>query len=286
MKLEISIEKLKGYSLFVGVPMYGGQCAGAFCAATNELAEMCGKYGLKVRFFYLFNESLVQRARNYIADEFLRSDATHLMFIDSDIGFSAKDVIILWHLQTTYPEQYDILTAPYTKKLIDWEKITEVVNSGIVKQSSDLPWYAGDFAINMKEGTKEFKIDEPVEVLESGTGFMMIPKQVLEKYAKAYPEKSYKPDHLRQKNFNGKNEITAFFDCGIDPETKRYLSEDYYFCQQAQKVGIKLHMCPWIHLNHIGSYTYKGSLTALAQLNAASNTKTLTKDKKRVKINR
>lgn len=286
MKLEISIEKLRNYSLFIGTPMYGGNCTGAFCAATNELAEAFGKYGIPIRFFYLFNESLVQRARNYIVDEFMRSEATHLLFIDADIGFSAKDVITMLHLQTEYPDQYDILTGPYTKKVIAWEKVIDAVNSGMITNPSDLAWFAGDFAINTKETTKEFKINEPTEIYESGTGFMLIPRSALEKYAAAYPEKSYKPDHLRSKDFNGKNEIVAFFDCVIDPETKRYLSEDYYFCRQAQKIGIKVHLCPWVTLNHVGSYIYKGSLAALAQLQQATANKKLTSTQKSDKIRR
>ena len=43
-----------------------------------------------VQFGFLMNESLVTRARNALVWEFLQSDATHLMFIDSDIGFRRK----------------------------------------------------------------------------------------------------------------------------------------------------------------------------------------------------
>lgn len=268
-----------------------GNVTGAFCAATNDLAEMFGKYGITIRFYYLFNESLVQRARNYIVDEFIRSDYTHFLFIDADIGFNAKDVLTLFYLSITNPDKYDILTAPYTKKTILWDRVKEAVTSEIeLKSTSDLSYFAGDFAINFKNGTSEFRLDEPAEVEESGTGFMLIPREIFQKYKEAYPEKQYKPDHIRSKNFNGDTEIMAYFDCVIDPETKRYLSEDYYFCKNAKKIGIKLHMCPWIHLNHIGTYIYKGSLAALAQLQSTNqniqitNQRTLTNKQNRNKI--
>jgi hypothetical protein len=266
MKLEITTEHLKKYSIFVGAPMYGGQCAGTFCKSTNDLAAMAAKYGIEINFYYLFNESLVQRARNYVVDEFLRSECTHLLFIDSDIGFRANDVLSLLGIQTLNPEKYDILTGPYPKKTIAWEKIKAAVQAGKADNPFDLQFYAGDYVFNPAKGITEFKLDEPVAVSEAGTGFMLIPREVFKKYEDAYPELKYIPDHARTKNFDGSREITAFFDCGIDPESKRYLSEDYFFCHNAAKIGIKIHMCPWMELQHVGSYIFRGSLGAVASL--------------------
>jgi hypothetical protein len=95
MKLEVSTEELRKYSIFIGAPMYGGNCAGLFAKSVTDLGMMCARYGIEIRFYYLFNESLVQRARNYVVDEFMRSGCTHLMFIDADIGFKAKDVTFI-----------------------------------------------------------------------------------------------------------------------------------------------------------------------------------------------
>ena len=51
----------------------------------------------------------------------------------------------------------------------------------------------------------------------------------------------------------------AYFDTVIDPDSKRYLSEDYMFCRYARKAGMKVWVCPWIKLQHIGNYTFKGN---------------------------
>jgi hypothetical protein len=108
---------------------------------------------------------------------------------------------------------------------------------------------------------------------------MMIHRKVFEKYAAAYPELRYIPDHARTEHFDGSREITAFFDCVIDPVSKRYLSEDYMFSQYASKIGIDLWLCPWMELKHVGSYTFGGSLAAMAAIaasptaSAASNEK-------------
>ena len=53
-------------------------------------------------------------------------------------------------------------------------------------------------------------------------------------------------------------------------KSKRYLSEDYWFCQKAHEVGIKTWFCPWMRLQHVGSYIFGGSLADLAAIGAAA----------------
>jgi len=93
LEININISELREKKIFVGTPMYGGMCHGMYTKASCDLATTATKYGMDVKFFYLFNESLITRARNYLVDEFLRSPYTHLMFIDSDINFNPQDVL-------------------------------------------------------------------------------------------------------------------------------------------------------------------------------------------------
>jgi len=95
---------------------------------------------------------------------------------------------------------------------------------------------------------------------------MLITRDALERYRDTYPELAYKPDHARTDNFDGSREIHAFFDCVIDPESKRYLSEDYFFCRMARKAGLSVWMCPWMKINHVGSYIFRGDMGSLGQL--------------------
>jgi len=68
-------------------------------------------------------------------------------------------------------------------------------------------------------------------VLEIGTGFMMVKREVFPKFAEAFPHLRYKPDHVGQANFDGSRYIHAFFDTLIDTKdsptgggSDRYLS--------------------------------------------------------------
>ena len=286
MKIEVSLDQLRQYKIFVGTPMYGAQCAGTYTKSSTDLAMMCAANGIDVRFYYLFNESLIQRARNYIVDEFLRSECTHLLFIDADIGFNPRDVLGLLAVQIQDPEKYNIVTGPYPKKTIAWEKVAKAAAAGKGQENPfELENYTADYVFNPVNKQSGFRIDQPLEIGEGGTGFMLIPRETFEKFKTAYPELSYKPDHVRTDAFDGSREIMAYFDCIIDPETKRYLSEDYFFCRKARDAGMKVWMCPWMQLQHIGSYIFKGSLGHIGTLGMSatadqSSRKKLYKNKK------
>lgn len=268
MEISISIDELRKRKLFLGVPMYGGQCAGMFAKSVADLTAICTNHGIELKSYFLFNESLITRARNYIVDEFMRSDCTHMMFIDSDIGFDPRDVLAMMALQSDESE-YDVLAGPYPKKCISWEKIKLAVDKGMADEDPNvLERYVGDYVFNPKAGSGSIRIDVPVEVSEVGTGFMMTRRSAFEKFVAAYPQYSYKPDHVRTEHFDGTREIMQYFQAEIDPESKRYLSEDYWFCKKMQEIGGKIYYCPWMRLQHVGSYIFGGSLVDLAQIGA------------------
>ena len=273
IEIKVPTEVLRQRKLFLAVPMYGGQCSGMFTRAVADLATLCTHYGIQIRYYFLFNESLITRARNYCADEFMRSGDTHLMFIDADIGFNANDVIALLALQDHEDpaNEYDIIAGPYPKKCISWEKIKMAVDKGFADEDpQNLEKYVGDYVFNPAGGKSEILLNEPAEVLEAGTGFMMIRRRTFEKFQEAYPQQLYRPDHVRTEHFDGSREIMAFFDTPICPDTKRYLSEDYMFCQWTRKAGMKVWLCPWIQLKHVGMYVFGGSLVDIAQIGASA----------------
>jgi hypothetical protein len=283
IEISVSIEELRKRKIFVATPMYGGMCTGQYCKSSADLAILSSRYGMDVRFFYLYNESLITRARNYLVDEFLRSDCTHLMFIDADIGFDPDDVIALSVIAETGSDK-EIVCGPYPKKCISWEKIKKAVDRGFAdKDPQQLEKYVGDYVFNPTDGQDSIALNEPVEVLEGGTGFMIIQRGVFEKFREAYPHLSYKPDHVRTEHFDGSREIHAYFDCVIDPKTKRYLSEDYMFCQFSRDAGMKVWLCPWMKLEHQGTYVFGGSLVDLANLGvtATADVSMLKKKKKK-----
>jgi hypothetical protein len=263
--MSIPVEEMRKAKIFVATPMYGGQCNGLYMKACLDLQMSCAKYGIDCRFSFIFNESLITRARNYLTDEFIRTDMTHLLFIDSDIHFDPNDVLAMLALSLSQPEM-DIIGGPYPKKSINWANVALAARNHPTVDPKEFESLVGDFVFNpAKGGAQQFNVIQPLEVMEVGTGFMLIRRNVFDKFVEAFPEKSYKPDHRGTANFDGSREIHAFFDCVIDPETKRYLSEDYMFCQYSRKMGCKVWLCPWMRTQHIGSYAFTGDMRKIAQ---------------------
>ena len=265
MEIKVKVEELRQKKLFVATPMYGGMAHGMYIKSCLDLQGLLIKYGVEVKFSFLFNESLITRARNYLADEFLRSECTHLLFIDSDIHFNTQDVIALLALDK------DVIGGPYPKKAINWSNIAEAARKHPDLDAGELESLVGDYVFNVVKGTKQFSVTEPLEVLEIGTGFMLIKREVFEKMEEAYPQLRYKPDHVGQANFDGSRYIHAYFDTIIDTAdsatgggTDRYLSEDYMFCQLWRKIGGEIYLCPWMKTQHIGTYAFTGNMPAVA----------------------
>lgn len=254
---------------------------------------------MEVRFSFLFNESLITRARNYLVDEFIRSECTHLLFIDSDILFDPNDVFALLALDK------DVIGGPYPKKSINWRNVFNaskrvITDTGIDESKfnpGELEGVTGDYVFNAVPGTTSFRVSDPLEVMEIGTGFMMVKRGVFDKFRESYPHLNYKPDHVGQANFDGSRYIHAYFDTVIDKgytvedinkilqkaadgknvsydskkllDTKasdRYLSEDYMFCQYWRKIGGRIWLCPWMKTQHVGTYAFSGDMNRIAQL--------------------
>jgi hypothetical protein len=223
------------------------------------------KYGVETKFSFLFNESLITRARNYLVDEFLRSGYTHMLFIDADVHFNAQDVVALLALDK------EVIGGPYPKKTINWKNVAEAARKHPDLPVKDLEKLVGEYVFNVVKGTKNFSVTEPLEVMEIGTGYMMIKREVFDKMKEAYPTIHYKPDHVGQANFDGTRYIQAYFDTVIDTKdsiigggSDRYLSEDYMFCQMWRKIGGQIFLCPWMRTQHIGTYAFTGDMPAVA----------------------
>jgi len=229
----------------IGTPVYGSKCHGRYLFSLLSLLRLCSQLDIQVGVSSICSESLLQRSRNYVVDEFLRSGFTHLMFVDTDIFFEPEHVIALLILDK------DVIGAPYPeKRRIEWETVMEGIHKGL-HTNQDLDRVAGDLIFDKRVDPHHL-----VEVDVLKPGFMMVKRQVFDKLQMTYPENYYRPDHIGTAHFDGVRNIQMFFSVEIDPHTRKLLTEYEYFCQLWRRIGGTIYMCPWMVLTHIGTYMY------------------------------
>jgi hypothetical protein len=202
---------------------------------------------------FIFNESLIDRARNSLAHIFLKTDCTHLLFIDADIRFEADHVMALFEFDK------DIIAGIYPKKEINWPEVRKAAQRNVPDEQ--LKHYTGSWVVNLVdyEGTVTVPQNEPLEVWSGGTGMMLIKREVFEKMREVVP--SYVNDVVDLSGNNQPRErISQFFATSIEEGTERLLSEDYHFCATWRKMGGKIYAAPWMNLGHVGTYTFEGQL--------------------------
>lgn len=233
--------------LFVSTPCYGGICLQSYAESMLRLQRTCAMNNHQMLLDTTENESLVHRARNIaVARFYQKTDATHFLFIDADIHFDPDSVMRL------IKSGHDVAVAAYPKKCVMWNQAEEEVKKGATK---DLARVSASLVMNFKYAQTQI-IDGFAEVLDGPTGFMLIKREVFTKMFEKYPELLCVNDHQNK----DLDEYYAVFDCMIDPESRRYLSEDYAFCRRWQQMDGKIFADCMTVLGHIGNLRFQGTL--------------------------
>jgi hypothetical protein len=193
------------------------------------------------------NESLVHRARNVSVGRFMqKTDCEYLMFIDADIDFDPQAVVRL------VKSGHELSVACYPKKVVMWDQAAQAIKKG---DDRDMAMLSSSLVVNIGANRRTIE-DGFVEILDGPTGFMLINRSVFKKLEEKFPELWCKNDH-QNRDFD---DYHAAFDCMIDPESRRYLSEDYAFCRRWQQVGGKIYADVNTTLGHVGNLPFSGCM--------------------------
>lgn len=233
--------------VFLSTPCYGGLCLDKYMISIIKLQMRLIQSGIVLYIDTTENESLVHRARNVAVGRFMqKSDADYFMFIDADIHFEPESVIRL------IKSDHDVSVACYPKKCVMWEQAANAVKSG---DERNMAMLSSSLVINF--GARNRPIENGfIEILDGPTGFMLIKRSVFKKLEEKFPELWCKNDH-QNRDFD---DYHAVFDCMIDPDSKRYLSEDYAFCRRWQQCGGKIYADVNTTLGHIGNLPFTGCM--------------------------
>ena len=263
-KIEIPVGLLRQKHIFIATPCYGGQLGEPYFRSMMRLAIMCSKYDIPYTVSTLANESLITRGRNTLVSFFMENkDATHLFFVDADIEFEPEDMLRM----VAYDKP--VIVGAYPKKAVNWESIIGAARANLNETAQTIEGHSSNYVVNFdfikdNQGNKTPQVqiqDNLVKLKDAGTGFMCIKKEVIQQMFDAHPDLSYANDINVDQKFE--KHMYALFDCIIDPESRRYLSEDYTFCRRWQELGGDVWLDPRTALNHVGHYTFRGNIRKL-----------------------
>lgn len=238
----------RGSRVYVATPCFACQMSPKFLASLLMLHAECFMNGVEITVDFIGNESLVERARNVLVARFLNSDFTHLLFIDADIGFMPETVFRLLRWDK------DVTTAVYSKKSFDWDQIKQKLARG---DREPVHQMGLDFNINIASMSEPIGPTGFVRVLDSATGFMLIKRAVLERMSERYRDELLCVNDIPGQTVK---QYVALFACMIDPNTRRFLSEDYSFCRRYQMLGGDIWADTMSPLAHFGTNVFTGNI--------------------------
>lgn len=205
-----------GKDYYFGIPVHYSPTT-AFSVSMIHLKMMYPD----AEYHWLQGDSHPDRARNRIASQFVESGRKYLIFLDADLKFHPDGI------KRLIEHDKPIMAGFYAKKIMGPPQ-----------------WCANALT---EERTKEgFYL-----LRETGTGCLLIHKDVFTAMREAYPQLKYTCDP------DGKKEEYDYFSSGVYYDSikrrRRWLSEDWAFCWMATDCGFEILGDPDVVLLHEGT---------------------------------
>ena len=222
--IQVNIDYLRTTRVHICMPCYGGQLTEQCFMSYIKWANMCRQLNIDWTVETMTNESLISRARNTLTAKFLHNkESTHLMFIDADIGWEP------WHLLVMLDAQKDVIGGLYPMK------------------SLPVKW-----CVNGIPGLVEDPNSNHIEVTKTGTGFLLIKRDVFEKLDAHPATRPFNNDIGLPAELNP--HMKTYFYTAV--RENRYYSEDWTFCENWRDLGGQVFVDKRILLRHVGTYTF------------------------------
>lgn len=241
--------------LVVATPCFGGQVSSIYASSIFRLQRaLHGMSNVDLKVHLRDGDALITRARANLVTLFLDDPAaTHLLFVDADIGFAPEQVFRL------IESGADVVAGAYPIKRVNWDKARRAMQAG----RPNVPAASLDYVLEIENPDHVMVVRGFTRVRYAGTGFLMIRRQVLERMC-AHP--GYAPlqffrEHSHDALAGSPNRF-ALFECMIDPSSGTYLSEDFAFCKRWTDIGGEIWADLESRLDHVGPSVFHGDIAS------------------------
>src|SRR3954464_7335296 len=248
--------------LVVATPCFGGQVSSIYASSNFNLQRAVrSKSNLDLKIHTRDGDALITRARANLVTLFLDDPAaTHLLFVDADIGFTPDQVFRL------IESGADMVAGVYPIKRVNWDKARRMLDSN----RAAAPSAALDYVLEIENPDHVVAVNGFTRVRYAGTGFLMIRRHVLEKMCEHADHASLQ--FFREHSLDalaGSPNRFALFDCMIDHATGTYLSEDFAFCKRWTDMGGEIWADIESRLDHVGPSVFHGDISLQFAASAA-----------------
>ena len=241
--------------LVVATPCFGGQVSTIYASSIFELQRtLRASSNVELTVQMRDGDALITRARANLVTLFLNDPtATHLLFVDADIGFTPEQVFRLIECGA------DVVAGVYPIKRVNWEKARRALD----QKRTNVPAASLDYVLEIDDPDHVTVVRGFTRVRHAGTGFLMIRRHVLERMCAHpnYASLQFLREHSHDALVGSPNRF-ALFECMIDPESGTYLSEDFAFCRRWTDIGGEIWADLESSLDHVGPSVFHGDVSS------------------------
>ena len=241
--------------LVVATPCFGGQVSSIYAGSVFHLQRSVrSRSNIDLTVLMREGDALITRARANLVTLFLDNpSATHLLFVDADIGFTPDQVYRL------IESGADMVAGVYPIKRVNWDKARRMLGSN----KPAAPSAALDYVLEIEDPDHVIAVNGFTRVRYAGTGFLMIRRHALEKMCEHpnYASLQFFREHSIDALAGSSNRF-ALFDCLIDQRTGSYLSEDFAFCKRWTDIGGEIWADIESRLDHVGPSVFHGDVSS------------------------
>ncbi len=231
----------------IATPAFGELFYSSYVRSLFRLTQALGQRKWQSTFASVSYSDIVE-SRNYLLTYWYdKTDSTHLLFLDADMGYPAQ--LILDMVDLNKP----VVGVIYPKRQIDLERIAQLSASG--NPSKRAIARAHDYIVRRERGTATQRKNGFITVDGCGTGIMLIARTAVDAMLAAMPDLSDTEGAKGTPLATGLDRmIRAFQPVRVGG---KLLSEDFSFCHRWRQCKGEIWVNTTYEIEHVGVHRFK-----------------------------
>ena len=209
--------------VFLGTPAFNNKVNTEFALSLISLNILLKENGVSISNHLCPSGSLLVAERNRIVEDFYRSEATHLLCVDSDLGFPPEAVLAMLKADKEFVAGVYPARLEHNAEAAEYLIRPKLTDKSIIVQDGHL--LAAEYI---------------------PAGFMLLSRAAVQKMRDKFPELYYQPKLEERKDQH------AYLFFNTEVHEGEFWGEDYVFCRRAIQAGIDIWVDPFIQFNHNG----------------------------------